>query len=153
MRILVCTFLVLAAVGCAPVTVAVTAPEEAGVAPVGEGAADILQMRARALRAEVALLWKEHASLEKRRAALEREANDYRSRAVKAKRSPYLSASQRKAKFGLWTDIAMERDRQVNACGKRLTSMMADIMILKMKHETALREGRQAGDAVVPAPG
>jgi len=152
-RILVCTFLVLAAIGCAPVTVPATAPDEAGIAPIGEGAVDILQMRARALRAEVQVLWKEHASLEKRRAALKREANDYRSRAIKAKRSPYLSASQRKAKFGLWTDIAMERDRQVNACDKRLTAMLTHIMFLKMKHETVLREARQAGNTVVLGPG
>ena len=151
MRFPACALLVLASVGCAPVTV--PEADQTGFARIGTGAADILQMKARALRAEEEMLLKECASLEKRRAALRREADDYRFRAVEAKRSPYLSASQRKAKFDLWTDIAMERDRQVNVCDKRLTAMTGQIMFLKMKHETALREARQARNAVVPTPG
>jgi len=151
MRLLACMLLVLVLVGCAPVIV--PEADETGVAPIGNGAADILQTKARALRGEVNTLLKECASLEKRRAALRQEADDYRFRAIEAKRSPYLSASQRKAKDDLWTDMAIEHDRQVNACDKRLTAMTAQIMFLRMRHETLLREARQARNAVVPAPG
>ena len=150
MRRLACMLLVFASVGCAPVTV----PEaQNGFVPIGEGAADILGMKARALRAEVNTLRKECASLEKRRAVLMQEADGYRSRAVSAKRSQYLSASLRNAKFDLWTDIAVERDRQVKACDQRQTSMTAQIMFLEMQRQRVLHKVRQAEDAVVPGPG
>ena len=153
MKRLTCMVLILAMVGCAPAVVPAPGPEETGFAPVGTGAADFLRTRARVLDAEVETLVKESASLEKRRDALALEAADYRSRALEAKRSPYMSASQRKAKYDFWTDIARERDRQIKACNSRLRAMTSQITFLKMKHETILREARQARNAVAPTPG